>query len=114
MDMDGGGRGRGKRGKDSCRQTQHGGRPQVWDKTLDAIHQAMNNSSGTQANVRQAKTGGGSHLEQVSVGGWKRSRAASNRDGGLESLLGFLERRLNASDSKSGPRAKISKVCATP
>jgi nuclear RNA export factor len=92
---------------------QPGGRPpQVWDKTLDAIHQAMTTTnSGTQANVRQAKAGGGP-LEQVSVRGWKRSRAASNRDGGIESLLAFLERRLNASDSKSGPRAKITKVCA--
>lgn len=114
LDMDGGGRGgRGKKGKDSGRQTQTGGRPQVWDKTLDAIHQAISNNSGNQANVRQAKSGGGGgHLEQLSVRGWKRSRAASNRDGGLESLLAFLERKLNATDSKSGPRAKISKVCA--
>lgn len=110
LDMDGAGRGRGKRGRDAGPHTQAGGRPQVWDKTLDAIHQAITTNTDSQANIRQSK--GGGNLEQLSVRGLKQSRAASHRDGGVESLLGFLERRL-ASDSKHGTRAKISKVCAT-
>ncbi|KAJ5964113.1 Nuclear transport factor 2 Eukaryote [Penicillium vulpinum] len=49
-----------------------------------------------------------SDLEPFSVRGWKSSKAASNRDGGVESLIAFLERRMN-SFMKSGPRAKITK-----
>jgi nuclear RNA export factor len=78
---------------------------------MDAIQKAITTGSSSQANIRQGGRGGG--LEQVSVTGWKQSKAASNRDGGVESLVTFLEKKLTAPDSKAGARARISKVCAT-
>lgn len=112
LDMDGGGRGRGaKRGRgDSGRSTPMGGQPYARDRALNAIQKAIANNS-SQANIRHGKPTGG-NLEQVTVRGWKQSKAASNPDGGVESLLAFLEKKLTHSDSK-GPRAKITKVCAT-
>lgn len=80
---------------------------------MDVIQKALSdNTASSQATVRQGrKGGGGSSLEQVCVRGWKQSKAASNRDGGLESLITFLEKKLNAPDSKSSSRARITKVC---
>jgi nuclear RNA export factor len=116
LSMDGGAaRGRGKRARgDTGRATPAGGRPQArdrTDRTLNAIQKAIA-SNADQANIRQGTRGAG--LEQVSVRGWKQSKAASNRDGGLESLIAFLEKKLTAPDSKAGARARITKVCATP
>lgn len=45
------------------------------------------------------------------VDGLSTSKAASNPDGGLEALLGFLERKAAAMDSKSNRLVKIKKVC---
>lgn len=114
MDMDRGGarggkRPRGETGRAGGRSTA-GGRPLARDKTLDAIQKAISSSKDSQANIRQIKSSSGASLEQFSVRGWKQSKAASNRDGGVESLIAFLERRMNAT-TKSGPRAKITKVC---
>lgn len=113
IDMDGGGgRGRGKRGRGGdLGRHQISSRPQVQDKTLNAIQQAITRSSDNQANIRQTRTGG--PLEQISVRGWKQSRAKTQRDGGVDSLLGFLERKLASPDPKASSRAKITKVCAT-
>lgn len=109
MEMDGPGRGKRTRG-DTGRATG-GGRAQTRDKTVDAIQQAISSSTKeSQANIRQSKGAARASLEQFRVSGWKQSKAASNRDGGVESLVAFLERRLNAI-TKSGPRAKITKVC---
>ncbi|KAF7170897.1 hypothetical protein CNMCM5623_003363 [Aspergillus felis] len=114
LSMDGGAaRGRGKRARgDTGRATPAGGRPQARDRTLNAIQKAIASNADSQANIRQGTRGGA--LEQVSVRGWKQSKAASNRDGGRESLIAFLEKKLTAPDSKAGARAKITKVCATP
>jgi nuclear RNA export factor len=79
---------------------------------LNAIQKAIASNADSQANIRQGTRGAG--LEQVSVRGWKQSKAASNRDGGLESLIAFLEKKLTTPDSKAGARARITKVCATP
>lgn len=112
MDMDaaGGGRNRGgKRGRggDPGRSTAAGRTP-----AMDVIQKALSdNTTSSQATIRQGGKGGGSSLEQVSVRGWKQSKAASNRDGGLESLVTFLEKKLNAPDSKASSRARITKVC---
>ncbi|CAL5872937.1 uncharacterized protein PFLUO_LOCUS7206 [Penicillium psychrofluorescens] len=107
MEMDGPGRGKRTRG-DTGRATG-GGRAQTRDKTVDAIQQAISSSTKeSQANIRQSKGAARASLEQFRVSGWKQSKAASNRDGGVESLVAFLERRLNAI-TKSGPRAKITK-----
>ncbi|KAJ5791838.1 uncharacterized protein N7518_008849 [Penicillium psychrosexuale] len=73
----------------------------------DLFERAVYSNNG-QANVISGNKKTGGDLEQFSVRGWKSSKAASNRDGGLESLIAFLERRMN-SFIKSGPRAKITK-----
>lgn len=115
MDMDRSGARGGKRGRgDATRSTRStaAGRPQARDKTLDAIQRAISNTQDSQANIRQTKSTAGANLEQFNVTGWKTSKAASNRDGGVESLIAFLERRMNA-NTKTGPRAKITKVCRT-
>lgn len=78
---------------------------------MDAIQKAITGTTDSQANIRQG--GKGNPLEQVSVRGWKQSKAASNRDGGHESLITFLEKKLNTPDSKASSRARITKVCAT-
>ncbi|TPR11754.1 putative NAD(P)H-dependent D-xylose reductase xyl1 domain protein [Aspergillus niger] len=83
------------------------GRSQAANKAMDAIQKAISSNSDTQANIRQG--GRGSGLEQVIVRGWKQSKAASNRDGGLESLIAFLEKKLSPPDSKAGTRARITK-----
>jgi nuclear RNA export factor len=98
-------RGRGKKARGDT-----GGRTGTRDRALNAIQKAItSNTSDSQANIRQGKAG--NTLEQVRVHGWKQSKAASNRDGGLESLLTFLEKKLNTHESKTGGRARITKVC---
>ncbi|GFN15533.1 nuclear mRNA export, poly(A)+RNA binding protein [Aspergillus tubingensis] len=94
-------RNRGKKGRGDS------GRSQAANKAMDAIQKAISSNSDTQANIRQG--GRGSGLEQVLVRGWKQSKAASNRDGGLESLIAFLEKKLSPPDSKAGTRARITK-----
>ncbi|KAL2863869.1 mRNA export factor mexA [Aspergillus lucknowensis] len=89
------------------RSALSGSRTQTLDRTMDVIQKALSGSSGAQANIRQGGRGPG--LEQVIVSGWKQSKAASNRDGGVESLVTFLEKKLTAPDSKAGTRARISK-----
>ncbi|OGM42984.1 mRNA export factor mex67 [Aspergillus bombycis] len=96
---------------DSSRTAATGPRVHTRDRALDAIQKAISSNTSSQANIRQG--GRGSNLEQVSVRGWKQSKAASNRDGGVESLITFLEKKLNSSDSKAGSRARITKVCST-
>lgn len=106
MEMDAtGARNRGKKGRSDAGRLA-GGRASA----ADAIQKAISGTTDSQVNIRQTGKG---NLEQVSVRGWKQSKAASNRDGGHESLITFLEKKLNTSDSKAGSRARITKVCAT-
>lgn len=112
MDMDGSGPRGGRRGRGSGGGRSTTGRLQTHGRA-DAIEKAItttHDTKDTQANIRRNQKSTGSNLEQLSVRGWKQSKAASNRDGGVESLLAFLERRMN-SQSK-GPRVKITKVCS--
>lgn len=96
------------------------------DKTLDALQKAIFNSASPQANVRQTRARpGGMALDGVSsekgglaqlrIRGWKSSKAASNPDGGIESLVTFLEKKAIPPDPSASAhvRLKISKVCAT-
>ncbi|KAJ5911825.1 uncharacterized protein N7473_001128 [Penicillium subrubescens] len=85
-----------------------GDRPQARDKTLEAIQKAISNTRDSQVSIRQGKNAAPSNLELFSVLGWKESKVSSHRDGGVENLIAFLERRMNA-HSKSGPRARITK-----
>jgi nuclear RNA export factor len=65
-----------------------------------------------QANVRD------SHIATagttLKVDGLSMSKAAGNADGGLESLLGFLERKAKGHDPNSNRVIKIKKVCLPP
>lgn len=96
------------------------------DKTLVALQKSIFNNASSQANVRPgrgrtdgistdriSKDRGG--LVQLSIRGWTGSKAASNPDGGVESLIAFLEKKATPTDSNtpSHLRLKISKVCAT-
>ncbi|KAF9886838.1 nuclear mRNA export, poly(A)+RNA binding protein [Aspergillus nanangensis] len=84
-----------------------GGRGQPRGKALDVLQQAIS-SHDSQANIRHGKARG--NLEHVRITGWKDSKAASNPDGGIESLINFLEKKLESKlEPKTGPRAKISK-----
>ncbi len=47
-------------------------------------------------------------LHQISVTGWRGSKAASNPDGGVGDLLAFLERKAMAPDARA---VRIIKVC---
>lgn len=117
MDTTGGGRNTGpKRSRQattSRRSAPDAG--QARGRTLNAIQKVIwdNSSSSSNANFRRGKKGAG--LEQVRVRGWKQSRAVSNPDGGVESLLAFLEKKISTHlGPNAGLRAKISKVCVTP
>lgn len=130
--MDGGasGRGRGTRGRGrsdpgrwaapragGLNQGREPGRLANKEKTLDALEKAIFSNASSQANVGHGRPQTQSKgLVQVIVRGWKRSKAAFNPDGGLESLVMFLERKAQP-PKKQGTAAhsrfKISKVCAT-
>ena len=51
-------------------------------------------------------------LGSLRVKGLSSSKAANNPDGGLESLLGFLERKASGLDAKSNRAIRIKKVCS--
>lgn len=77
------------------------------------IHRAqaaiLRGMGAKQANVLESRiTNTGASLQ---VGGLSSSKAASNADGGVEALLGFLERKASGMDAKSNRAVKIKKVC---
>jgi nuclear RNA export factor len=75
----------------------------------DRIQKAISGGDATsQANIRQGATK--ARTEEFSVTGWKESKAASNPDGGIRSLVDWLEKKLFS--TKPG-RKNIIKVCAT-
>jgi nuclear RNA export factor len=75
----------------------------------DRIHKAISSGDATsQANIRQGVTK--ARTEEFSITGWKESKAASNPDGGIRSLVDWLEKKLFS--TKHG-RKNIIKVCST-
>ena len=52
-------------------------------------------------------------LAQISVRGWKESKAASNPDGGVKVLVAFLERKATTPNSSANEAVRIRKVCLT-
>ncbi|KAK2846435.1 hypothetical protein FQN49_005727 [Arthroderma sp. PD_2] len=107
------GRGRGPRGGAPGRSSR---RPGEKEKTIDALQKAIFNSSSSQANIRHgrgAMLDGASrrNLTQIKVGGWKASKAASNPDGGVVSLIAFLEKKAAPMDQNATApgRFKITK-----
>jgi hypothetical protein len=108
----GGNRGRGEPSR--AMPSASGRRPGFdHNRTLNTIQKALSSNATSHANVRQA-SGRGPRLEQVSVRGWKQSKAASNPDGGVGSLITFLEKKIATPDAKSRqqPFHNITKVCA--
>ncbi|KAJ5784637.1 uncharacterized protein N7503_009849 [Penicillium pulvis] len=112
MDMDtsaargGGKRGRGNTGRNSTGRSAPSSRTQGRDRNIDAIQKAISNSQDS-FSIRSGKNTNADRLELYSVRGWKNSKASTRRDHGVESLISYLERRLNT--LKSGSRAKITK-----
>lgn len=70
-----------------------------------AVLRGMNMKS---VNVVESKAAA---LGALRVRGLQNSRAASNSDGGVESLLAFLERKASGFDSKNYKPVRIKKVC---
>ncbi|MDF2435606.1 MAG: nuclear export factor [Mucilaginibacter sp.] len=101
-------RGRGSTGRTPTGRSAVSGRTQTRDRNIDAIQKAISNSQDS-FSIRSGKNTNADRLEQYSVRGWKNSKISSRRDRGVESLVAFLERRMNT--LKSGSRAKITKVC---
>lgn len=64
-----------------------------------------------QANILESRIDRAYEPVRIQVAGLRNSKAASNPDGGLESLIGFLERKASGLDSKSNRKVKIKKVC---
>jgi nuclear RNA export factor len=114
MDMDtsaargGAKRGRGNTGRTPAGRSAGSGRTQTRDRNIDAIQKAISNSQDS-FSIRSGKNTNADRLEQYIVRGWKNSKASSRRDHGVDSLIAYLERRMNT--IKSGSRAKITKVC---
>lgn len=102
-------------GRGSSRPGRSGRGPQSRDKTMDAIQRALA-STESQETIRQNRQNDRNNRKResvpFSVRGWKQSKVASDKDGGVEALIAFLERRLNAL-TKTGPRVRITKVSAT-
>lgn len=118
LDMDGAGRGKSGKGRlesPAPSRPQGPGRgrgsasragPLDTQKAQQAILRGL---GAKQANILESRIGAGGTTLQVD--GLKSSKAASNSDGGLESLLGFLERKAAGLDSASNRAVKIKKVC---
>jgi nuclear RNA export factor len=80
------------------------------DRTRNAIQKALSdNTTTSQANFGRpaAKSG----TSQAVIRGWKQSKASSNPDGGIQSLVAFLEKKMTPSDSKASAntRTRITK-----
>lgn len=111
--MEGGrGRSEGGRGRPDGGRARGAGRgrgstrgPVVTAKTQQAILRGIGSE---QVNVRHSR---GPTNGTIKVDGLRASKAANNTDGGMESLLGFLERKAAGLDAKSNRVIKIKKVC---
>lgn len=51
--------------------------------------------------------------EQIIVRGFQNSKAASNPDGGIKDLIGFLERKATPTDASARDLVRVKKVCLT-
>jgi nuclear RNA export factor len=114
LDMDASGRGRGRGRTNRSERGAHPSRPHPTKDNIDpstmqrAITRAMNSGDAILRDGPRDRRGG---LDQISVRGWKESKAASNPGGGITELLSFLERKATPSDSPASERVRIKKVC---
>lgn len=51
--------------------------------------------------------------EQIIIQGFQNSKAASNPDGGIKDLIGFLERKASAPDASARDLVRVKQVCLT-
>jgi nuclear RNA export factor len=121
LDMDASGRGKSGKGRLESPIPSRPQRPQPPGRGrasaprgnslgMQKAQQAILRGLGAkQANVLDSRNNTGGTTLQVD--GLKSSKAASNTDGGLESLLGFLERKAAGLDSGSNRTVRIKKVC---
>ena len=133
MDFDGVGKGRGRgRGADHRRNTPnphlngHGNpfrdtRRNLLDlaaiqkgvlRVMGEANKGSRNSSRLVKNSGQTAGGTDKHaiggLDQIIIRGLQHSKAATNADGGLESLIAWLERKATA---PNGEAVRVKKVC---
>lgn len=117
LDMDGGSRGKSGKGRlESPVPTRpqgagrgRGAAAKGGNMSTQKAQQAILRGLGArQAKVLDSRITGGTTLQ---IDGLKSSKAASNSDGGLESLLGFLERKAAGLDAGSNRAVRIKKVC---
>jgi nuclear RNA export factor len=94
---------RGRGGLSRARSTQHN-----IDRTKNNIERGIRNQN---VKVRDAHN---PSTAMIQIDGLQNSKAASNSDGGLQSLESFLERKASAMDSASNRQVKIKKVCLSP
>lgn len=78
-----------------------------------AIHKAqaaiLRGMGAKQANILDSRiTAAGTSLQVEGLGS---SKASTNSDGGVEALLGFLERKASGFDNQANRGVKIKKVC---
>ncbi|EEP81802.1 conserved hypothetical protein [Uncinocarpus reesii 1704] len=96
-------RGRGDWSRRATPSQKHGAGAK--DRVLDSLQKAIFNTTTAQANIKRGRTSGmaiDGELSQLRVRGWKGSRAASNSDGGIESLVAFLEKKATPTHPSSG------------
>lgn len=70
---------------------------------------AILDEAAGRGNDRERRDG----LVQISVRGWKESKAAANPDGGIKDLVAFLERKATTPNTSANETVRIRKVCLT-
>ncbi|KAI1934412.1 nuclear mRNA export, poly(A)+RNA binding protein [Ophidiomyces ophidiicola] len=81
------------------------------DRTLDALQKAIFSTS-SHANIKRGRADSmaiDDGTSQLKIRGWKGSKAASNSDGGIQSLLAFLEKKATPPGPNTGVRLRITK-----
>jgi nuclear RNA export factor len=113
MDMDVGGAIRSQSGKgriDSTPYSKGAGRGRggpARGNNLNKAQAIVRSIGAHQVNIVESPA-----TATLKIDGLSSSKAASNSDGGLESLLGFLERKAAGLDAKSNRSIRIKKVCS--
>ncbi|GAB7347325.1 hypothetical protein MBLNU459_g4269t1 [Dothideomycetes sp. NU459] len=114
--MDSSSRG-GRGGISKARGTSHAGRGKTSKPARAAVNsdafqrQVLRHVASGEASTRSSKTNSHRPLEELRITGWTSSKAASNSDGGLSSLITWLEKKATLkSPSKKPVKIKKSRV----
>lgn len=104
------------------RQTRTGINPSAMQKAIlrgmnsgDAVVRGSRAGISARSALKEACRGerGSGGLHQISVRGWKESKASSNEGGGVKELIEFLERKATVPNSPAHDVVRIKKVCLT-